>query len=73
MSDLDFLRFKEFAVDIVATVNSNGSGGWEVSLTQNGATVILTSHQLERINIKIQEHIGEGISFNAQTPNTTSN
>jgi hypothetical protein len=61
MTDLDFLRFKEFAVDVAATVNSNGSGGWEVSLTQGGATVILTSQQLERINIKIQDYINQGI------------
>ncbi len=56
-SELDFLRFKEFAVDIAATVNSNGSGGWEVSLTQDGSTVILTSQQLELINRKIQGYI----------------
>ena len=61
MSDLNFLKFKEFAVDVVATVNSNGSGGWEVSLTQDGATVIFTSQQLERINRKIQEYIDQGI------------
>jgi len=63
MSDLDFLRFKEFAVDVAVTVNSNGSGGWEVSLTQDGATVILTSQQLDRINRKIQEYISQGINI----------
>ncbi len=63
MNELDFLRFKEFAVSVVATVNSNGSGGWEVSLTQDGATVILTSQQLDRINGKIQDYISQGINI----------
>jgi len=63
MSELDFLRFKEFSLDVAATVNSNGSGGWEVSLSQDGSAVILTAQQLDRINRKIQEYIGNGINL----------
>jgi hypothetical protein len=61
MNELDFLRFKEFEVNVAATVNSNGSGGWEVSLTQGGGTVILTIQQLDRVNKKIQDYILESL------------
>lgn len=54
---LDFLRFKELAVDVSLEVNKLGSGGYEVELIQDGRSVTLTYQQFDRINKKIQDYI----------------
>ena len=61
MSALDFLNFKEFQADVSLVANQEGSGGWEVSISQGQSKVTLTHQQLDRINKKIRDYIAEGL------------
>lgn len=63
MSALDFLSFKEFQADVSLVVNQEGSGGYEVSISQGQSKVILTHQQLDRINKKIQDYIVESLEI----------
>ncbi len=68
MSELDFLKFKEFEIGVSLVCNEVGSGGWEVILSQGSEKIAITSQQLDRINKKIQDYIAESLETNSDKP-----